>query len=442
MISMNDNGDILRKQLIRGATGIAFSQVINRFLLLLLGVTLARGLGTDGYGVYSYAFALLTLLVVFAELGMPTLILREIAAYQSQEDWAHMRGILVRSIQVVILSSIIIAMIAALVLNQIDMWNSIAQSETLIWAVILLPFVALSKVIVAAVQGLQHVVRAQSVEMLVRPTLVLLCIGTIFYFYPDMRVPQYAMAIQLVIAVVILFLAGGLLRRYVPQQIQVTPTKYQTHQWLASAVPLTLIGGAGMVNSQTDILMLGFFRTPGEVGIYRVAVQGAALVAFGLQAANVVIAPQFARLYAQGDYDRLQRLVTKSARVILLAALPVAVTFILAGGVIAAWVFGKEFMQSQTPMAVLAAGQLVNAAMGSVGFLLNMTRHERDVARTLFITAGLNIILNFFFIPLYGMTGAAIATSISLVLWNILLYIIVKKRIGINSTAFHAAKGR
>ncbi|MBA7669784.1 hypothetical protein ES703_77918 [subsurface metagenome] len=113
-----------------------------------------------------------------------------------------------------------------------------------------------------------------------------------------------------------------------------------------------------------------------------------------------------------------------------------ALTFIFAGGAIAGWVFGPEFTQSHTPLAILAVGQLVNAGMGSVGFLLNMTGHERDVARTLLITAGLNILLNLALIPPFGMAGAASATAVSLALWNFILYQLVKIRIGINSTAF------
>lgn len=425
-----------RGQLVRGGVGSALIQVINRLLALALGVVLARGLGAEGYGIYAYAFALMTLLMVFAELGIPTLLMREVAASQARRDWPHLRGVLVRTLQIVLLSAVTLAGIAALLLWLLSDGMSVNQSRTLVWVIALLPLTAATRAMMAVLQGLQHVVKAQAVEMLFRPALVLLGIGGIFAFFPDMRLPQYAMLVQLGGAIIVLCAAAVLLYLYLPRPVHSTTAQYQTRQWLANAMPLTLIGGAGIINNQTDILMLGFFQPPEEVGIYRVAVQGAVLVAFGLQAANAVIAPQFARLYAQGDHARLQRLVTVSARIILIAALPVALTFILAGDVIASWVFGPEFTQSHTPMAILAAGQLVNAAMGSVGFLLNMTGHERDVARTLLITAGLNILLNLFLIPLFGMAGAAVATAVSLILWNIMLYKIVKKRIGINSTVF------
>jgi O-antigen/teichoic acid export membrane protein len=426
----------VRGQLVRGGAGSVLVQVTSQLLALALGIVLARGLGAEGYGVYAYAMALMTLLMVFAELGMPTLLIREVAASEACQDWSRIRGVLLRALQIVFSAAVALATIAALVLwLQIDEVST-SQRETLVWVIALLPFAALTRVMMAAVQGLQHVVKAQVVDFLVRPVLVLLGVGCLFIFAPGMRLPQYAMAVHLGATIVVLYIAAVVLYRCLPRSVHATAARYRTRKWLASAIPLTLIGGAIIINSQTDILMLGFFRTSEDVGVYRVAVKGAVLVAFAQQAANAVIAPQFARLYAQGDQARLQHLVTVSARITLLAALPVALTFVLAGGAIAGFAFGHEFTQSHTPLAILAVGQLVNAAMGSVGFLLNMTGHERDVARTLLITAGLNVLLNLFLIPRFGMAGAASATAVSLALWNIMLCKIVKNRIGINSTAF------
>lgn len=426
----------LRGQLVRGGAGSAIIKVINRLLTLALAIILARGLGAEGYGLYAYAIAMMTLLTVFAGLGMPTLLVREVAASHARQDWSHLRGVLARALQIVFWIAMALAAIAALILWLLSDGMSANRSKTLLWAIALLPLAAATKVMMAAIQGLQHVVKAQAAEMLVRPVLVILGVVGMFTLFPDMRLPQYVMVVQLGGVLAVLCTTAVLLYRYLPQPVHAAAAQYETRQWLASAMPLALIGGGSIINNQTDILMLGFFRTPKDVGIYNVAVQGSLLVAFGLQVANSLITPQFARLYAQGDQARLQRLVTVTARIILLAALPVALAFILAGGVIAGWVFGPEFTQSHTPMAILAVGQLINAAMGSVVSLLNMTGHERDVARTLLITAGLNVLLNLFLIPLFGMAGAATATAFSLATWNIMLYQVVKKRIGINSTAF------
>lgn len=426
----------LRGQLIRGGAGSALVQVLSKVMALLFGVVLARGLGAEGYGIYAYAFALMTLLMVSAELGMSTLLLREIAASQARHDWPYLRGVTVRGIQIALLSSLIVAGVAALLLWQQYNQISAVQINTLVWMLVLLPLSVGIKVIASSLQGLQQVVKSQVVVMLFRPLLAIMGVGLLFALFPYMRQPQYALVVQIIATLVALCVITVLLYRYLPENVHATHSEYHTRQWLKSAVPLTIIGGAGIINNQTDILMLGYFRPPVEVGIYQVAMQGAALVAFGLTAANAVVAPQFSRLYAQGDHVRLQRLVTASARVILLAAIPIALVLVFAGGWVAGTVFGTEFSQSHLPMAILAGGQLVNAAMGSVGFLLNMTGHEKDVARTLLFTAGLNVALNLLLIPQFGMGGAATATALSLVSWNIMLFTIVKNRIGINSSAF------
>lgn len=434
--------DGLRARLIRGGLGSAGIQVLNRVLTLALGIVLARGLGVEGYGTYAYAFAIMSLLMVVAEAGVPRLLLREVAAAHGQKRWGLLRGALIRAGQFVLLASVSVSVVGLLVLLAIADRLSAAQFYTTLLMLLVLPLAALTKTIASAMRGLHRVVVGQSVDMLLRPLLVLAGVGSIFLLAPALRQPQYAMAAQLAAAGVVLLVGGWILSRYLPTASRFEPVEYRSRQWLKSALPFTLIGGAGIINNQADIIMLGWFGSAAEVGIYRVAVQGATLVAFGLLSANAVIAPHFARLYAQGETEKLQRLVTASARVVLLATLPLALGLVFAGDTIVTWVFGAEFAASHLPLAILALGQLGNAAFGSVGLLLNMTGNENQVARIVLQTALLNVVLNSLLIPFYGMSGAAVASTISLLIWNALLFLRVGKSLGINSCALVIKKNR
>ncbi|MFO7971597.1 MAG: polysaccharide biosynthesis C-terminal domain-containing protein, partial [Desulfobacterales bacterium] len=100
-------------------------------------------------------------------------------------------------------------------------------------------------------------------------------------------------------------------------------------------------------------------------------------------------------------------------------------------------VFGAVFVNSYLPLVILMAGQMVNSAAGSVAFLLNMTGHERDTAKGVACAAGINIVLNLILIPPLGINGAATATAVSMVVWNVLLWWMVRKRLRINSMAFN-----
>lgn len=429
------SGDSLRARLIRGGLGSAGIQAVNGILTLVLGIVLARMLGPKDYGVYAYAFAIMNLLMVAAEVGVPTLLMREVASSLGLAQWGLLRGALRRCAQFVALAATSISLLGFVILTWFaDSIRPVVMC-TMALMLLMLPVSALRKTVVHAIRGLDRVVAGLALEMFIQPLLVLIIVSLVFIAWPEQRKPHVAMAAQILSALVVLLIGTLVLRRLLPHEIRTAVPEYQSRKWRTNALAFTLIGGAGIINNQADMIMIGWLMTPEDVASYRVAMQGATLVAFGLQVANSVLAPQFSRLYAQGDIEGLQRLATSSARVILAAALPLASAFVLAGRAIVGWVFGAEYAAAHVPLGILAVGQLINAGFGSVGCLLNMTGHERVTARILWQTALLNIVMNVFLIPPFGTAGAAAASATSLALWNVLLYRKVRKQLGINSTA-------
>jgi O-antigen/teichoic acid export membrane protein len=82
-------------------------------------------------------------------------------------------------------------------------------------------------------------------------------------------------------------------------------------------------------------------------------------------------------------------------------------------------------------MALLLLGHLFNAGAGSVGYLLNMTGHQTSTAWVFGVSACLNIGLNVVGLWLFGLAGAAAATALSMVVWNIWLYHLVTRKLDI-----------
>ena len=156
---------------------------------------------------------------------------------------------------------------------------------------------------------------------------------------------------------------------------------------------------------------------------------------------NPALAPAVASLHIAGDMQRLQRVVTASARAMLAISLPIALVMIVFGQPVLV-IFGPEFTQGATALAILSTGQLVNVAMGSVGLLLMMTGHERDTAWGVGIATVVNVALNGLLIPRWGIEGAAVATATSLVVWNLLLAVWVYRKLGIHCTALGAVSIR
>lgn len=432
-------GQGLRAQLVRGGFGSLALKLVSAGLGFALAVILARVLGPAGYGVYAYVFALVSLLAIPAQFGLPHLVVRETARAQARAEWGLMRGVWRWSALAAAALAVTIALAAGLLAwGFADRFTGL-QLATFAWGLALVPLMALGNLAGAALRGLRRVVQGQLPEFVLRPAgfLVLTAAGVL---WGGGLTAAAAMALHAAAAAGALVIGAWLLARRRPPPVRRSPAPvYQTRLWVNSAMPLALVAGMHVLHQHTDIVILGLFRDSGDVGVYRVAAQGAMVVAFGLQAINMVVAPQFARLHAAGDMASLQWTATFSARVILLLTLPLVVLLLFLGGPVIHFVFGPGYGAAYPALAILVVGQLCNAAFGSVAFLLNMTGHERDTARGLAMAVAANVMLNLLLVPLLGLEGAALATTITLGLWNALLWRAVRRRLGIDSTALGAA---
>ena len=85
----------------------------------------------------------------------------------------------------------------------------------------------------------------------------------------------------------------------------------------------------------------------------------------------------------------------------------------------------EQFINGRNTLLILLIGQAVNAMSGSVGVIMQMTGKEKQFQNILFFALLINISLNLFLIPVHGILGAAIASTISIIFWNItsVLYI-------------------
>ena len=419
----------LRKQLFRGAVGSFALKVSHTLLTLGLTVLLARLLGPEGYGIYSYALALVTVLAIPAHVGLPTLLIREIAGHQVRQQWGLLLGVLRFANITALVMSVGLATLAGLLGWFLAERFGTQQLLTFAWALSLVPLMTLGLLRGAALRGLRKVVQGQLPEQVLQPGLLMVLVGlTVALAGAETLSPALTMALH-ALAFLVTFLLGAM-----PAETGPARPQYAVRAWLRSLLPLSFLAGMQVINNRAGIVMLGLLGNAEEVGIYRVASQGAMLVVFGLTAMNMVVSPYVARFYAQNDTAKLQRMITISARVMLLAALPVAAVFVVFGDDILRLVFGADYVPGHAALAILCVGQLINAATGSVVAILNMMGHERDTARSVALAAVLNVMLNALLIPFYGIEGAAVATAVSLAAWNLLMVYWVRRRTGLDST--------
>jgi O-antigen/teichoic acid export membrane protein len=429
-------GGGLKAQLLRGGVGSIAVKFAQTGLAFLLAVLLARTLGPAGYGIYSFAFALVSLMAVPSQLGLTELMVRETAKAQAQEQWGLLRGLWRWSSLAVWAFSSLIALAALTAIWLFGDGMGDAQRLTLLVSLLLIPLVALGNLRGAALKGLRRVVLGQLPEDVLRPAILVGLVGATWLLAGSIT-PSAVMGLHAVAAAVAFIIGALLLWRSRPQALEASPSPhYQSRQWLASALPLAMIASLQLINTHTDIIMLGMFRSPEEVGVYKVVVAAAVFVTFGLQAVHALMSPYFAKFYFQNDLARLQAIVTTSTRVSLVLAFPVSLGFIFFGDFFLQIFFGEGYSSGYGSLVIITVGQLFNVSVGLVGLLLTMTGHEKFSLVALAVSAMANVVLNIILIPLYGITGAAASTAVTLVLWNIFMWLVVRKKLKITSGPF------
>jgi hypothetical protein len=221
------------------------------------------------------------------------------------------------------------------------------------------------------------------------------------------------LAVALVITVV-------LLRARTPLQVRTACREYEPQAWAGAVVPLLFVSGFAYANRELGLLLVGSLAGAEAAGIYRGAVRGSDLVVFALTGIIVAISPRLARLHAESNLKALRRRVRRGALASMLWAVPVAAVMIGTGRWLLTTVFGAAYSSGTTSLAILAAGQLINAATGPVGILLNMTGRERKTARGHAVALGVQLISGIVLIPRWGVEGAAAATALSVAARNLI----------------------
>jgi len=428
---MPDDG--LRGLLIRSAIGSISVKVGNAAAVFSVSVVLARELGPEQFGFYAYVFALTTLLTVLAKVGLPELFVREVAHYKVEKDWPTISALLSFGNRANALTTAVVVIISVIALASIGSFdrNSLL---TYGWAFALIPVLVFSELRGGAIRGWGHVVVGQLSNILLRPTglaVLLLLAITLDYSLS----PRVVMALHFA-AAVFAFAFGTYWSRKIFASLSTSVSVTgNVRGWIKEALPFTMLAGVMVIDSNVDLLMLGWLATDADVGIYRVASQTVIVVAFAISSLNMVVAPHVTRLFRTGDMAGLQKMVTLGSRVIAITGIPVAILLIVWGDVFLTTVFGDEFLAAAVPLSILCVGQVVNLLTGINGAVLSMTKYASESARIVAAGAMLNIILNTWLIPRYGINGAAIATASSLAFWNISLNITVYRRLKIRTTA-------
>lgn len=400
-------------------------------LNFLIGILLARIIRAEGYGVFTYAFTLLSVICTIVVFGMDDLLVRDISSLQLKNDFAGIRSLLKWSIIRVLIFSAFISSLLLIVINYTDIVAP--QKQGLFNALLTGIPVYTSIMILQAVQrGLHKVIQSQLPEKIIRSAMFLALVAGIYLLNANLITSFSVICMNIIAYVAALLLlimqVKNNLGEY-PGHIKI-PSLWSSKE-SKSSFYFFIATIMAVINVRADILMLGWLKSDIEVGIYNVAGRFSDFTAFSLLIITPIIAPSIARLFSQNEKVKLQQLVTKAAITNFIFSLFVTLLLVLLGN-FPLKIFGNEFTAGYFAMLILCGGQLLTTLAGPAGNILLMTGYEKLAFYAGLTGTIINIALNFLLIPEYGINGAAIATAGSMVVWNGIQTFYVFRKLKIN----------
>lgn len=205
--------------------------------------------------------------------------------------------------------------------------------------------------------------------------------------------------------------------------------------WMALALPLMLAGATQIVNRQIGTVIVGALEGAEAVSAYFPALRISEFATFGLIAVNAVAAARLSAAYRNSDHAALQSTLTRAAVLTLASTILLVAVILSVGGHLLGW-FGGLADQGALALQILLIGQIANAATGSAGVLMTMVGQERFAAAMALAILFVNVALHLALVPVFGIEGAAVATTISAVLWNLSLIRRSLRVLRVNPTVF------
>lgn len=393
-----------------GGVAVRGSEVLGKFVLYML---VARELGAHDSGLFFLCFTWVGLAATAARMGFERAMMRHIPAELAVGETRAARQALFIGLLATAGGGIVMGVVTAAVADPAARWifHQPDLATPLAWSGLMLVPQTMAVSVACALIGLKRGVVAQFIQNTLWPilTLVALLLGA------KTLLP---LLLALTGALTLCALASGALiyrERHqfdgsapasaLPQGREILPPIWRT------ALPLCMVELIQISLNSLPMLALGAFASAAEVGAFSVASRISMLIWVVSLSIGTISAPLFAEYHRLGQMKKLREANRLTRRSVTILGLPAVLAMMIVPG----WLLGligSDFVIAAVPLMVLSIGQLVNCLTPCQDIFLAMTGHGRTLRLInilqLIVCVGLGAAL----IPLYGMMGAAILTTV------------------------------
>jgi len=407
--------------------------LIGLFLGKVLGyiyVLIATRMGVKTFGLISLGIAVTSFLAAIASFGLESGILRYVSFYKSRENLRKVKGIIYSSLLITIPASLIITTAVFIFSNDISLFFFKSQEFSLVLRIfsLTIPFFVLGNLFLCftrAYQKVEYDIGTREVgERAARIFFTIL--------FVSFGLNLFGASIAYLLSSIFLFLMSlYFMNKLFPLKNDIKPV-YLTKELVYFSLPVYFSVFLTMILSRVDTLMIAYFKDIASVGLYNVASPTASLIVIIPFSLLTIFLPIVTSLYAKNSMSHIRKLYTVLTKWVLMTAFPITLLLIFFSKQVIDIMFGKEYLSASLALIILSIGNLLLVLGSPSSLILNMYKKTKIIFYSNFSLVVVDVILNYFFIPLYGINGAALATAISISVLTLIIIFFAVKSIKIN----------
>ncbi len=414
---------------IKDLTQKSFSVLIIRSLgvLLLFGFTLfiTNFFTAENVGRYDFVRSALMVLGGLALMGTNQSIIYYSGLLKARKSIESIRAVYSKMIKIICVLSFIVLALYIVFFSQEkvnEFFNNEESFTLLLKSILTLVFFALTMLNIDTIRALQKTVLSEIYRSLFRYLPVFFLAAVLLKFNQQ----AYLVEAYLTGFVLLSFFSSVRVHKIFKtlQKPNKKSESFSMHEIFKTSAPMALSAIAYFIMQSIDIIILSIYEGFDQIAYYSVSVKLAMVTTLALMSVNIVIAPRIAEIYEKQNLQDMQQLIKHSTRIIFFISLFVlSILFLFSQEILS--LFGPDYIKANQALLFLLAAQFFNTVSGPGAIYLNMTGRQKTLNKILILGLIINISLNFYFIPVEGINGAAKATLVSLIIWNAITTLLV-----------------
>ncbi len=405
-------------------------RVASAIIAFVSQVMLARWLGTFEYGIFVAIWVIALFAGNITGVGFPSAVIRLISEYRAQELPGLLRGSIRVSVLVSLVVTTLFSLAAAALLYFYPGVVKAYYIAPAYLALICLPALSLEGVMDGVGRAFNWTYVAFFPTFIMRPLgiLVVMWIAILAGFEANAITAMWAGIISTSVTTIYQCVAAF---SKLPGEVPKVRSEYRYGYWVAIALPMFLVEGFYILQTSIDIIFVSALMTPEDTAVYYASTKILALVHFVYFAVRGAVSHRYSTFHQQGDRVAFQNFVQRTVAWTFWPSLLLAGLMMVLGKYFL-MLFGSEFTSGEYLIWILAIGIVLRSSVGPAESLLVMAGGQNACASIYALNVLVNIMLNFSLIPLFGLAGAAIATTSALAFESLALHALAKRKLGIH----------